>query len=365
MLRTDGPKIRQKYIPEAKQIECLSLGSVLTLLSMVSTLLVLITLPAPAYAHPDFLIADQTFSIDPRKFLGFPLSVHYHRVVGSFQVISPAGGLVNVYLMDDQTFARYVAGQPAPELYSSGKTNSGVLDFLIPCCIGGKWNSGTYESGQRNDYTKYHLVIDNRESSSSTTVRLRVDLLHDGIAVITYYGEPFAVAQVGGLFISIPAIWSFTMMKRARNISSAGNIRMGRKLVLSSVGSVATLFIIAISIYGFSAAIKRAYGESVVASLSFPLGLVGEVLSIAAIITPWVFAVYIRKGSLHIAERLGSGLLGAIFLMLGVGSLLLGLLTFGYGFTLPQIFFHVIFGTLQVLGGMYLISKFRRKVLMR
>lgn len=330
-------------------------------LGFLSVFLLMTIIPS-VQAHPDFEIVDGTIEIAPGKFAEFPLAVHYHRVVGTFEVINPADGTVNILLMDDQAFSNFAAGQPSSQLYSSGETNRGTIDLPIHCCI----KARTGQSERDSDYTKYHLVIDNSESSSSTAVRLQVDLLHDEIAVVFLYGEPFAVLQLGGFLVLVPTAWSLIMAKRKRGAQSVANIGTGRNFMLLLGGSIAILFLTALTSYGFSGAIEETYGERAVAGITLPLGLAGGSLSLSVIMIPWVSAVYLRRKGLDTAVKVGSRMIGAIFLIQGIGSVLAWtLLALNSGFTLPPgLVFIFIVGVLQTLGGGYLIQRFRRKALM-
>lgn len=285
------------------------------------------------------------------------MPVHYHRVVGSFQVVSPAGGTVEILVMDNRSFTKYATAQTVSYLYSSGRAGEGALNFPLHCCIrSGNDDPGEYS--QELTYTEYHLVIDNRPSSVSATVRLQVDLLHDGIAVVFLYGEPFAVAELGSLLVTIPAIWSLIMIRRGACTQSVGGL--GRKLVLISVGSVAILFLASVTVGGFSATIERTFGENLVADATPYLALFGGSLSILAVAIPWVATIYLRKKDLHRAPRLGYRLAGAVFVAQGSLSVLFWvLLASNYrGILLPMLVLIPI-GLLQVPAGLYLIRRAR------
>lgn len=72
----------------------LNLVGILNRWGLAFILSFLILFPQPAYAHPDFPIADSVLQVSPGGFVEFPLSVHFHRVVGTFEVTSPAGGTI-------------------------------------------------------------------------------------------------------------------------------------------------------------------------------------------------------------------------------------------------------------------------------
>lgn len=320
-----------------------------------STLLTLFLISLPTvYGHPDFQVTDATLEVAPRGFVDFPLSVHYHRLLGSLEVVSPAAGTVNILVLDELAFSNYTAKQPANKLYSSGSVNKITLDLPLHCCI-------RVHTDSNEDYTRYHLVIENVEASVPKTVKLKVDLVHDGMAVILYYGEPLAVAQVGGLLVVISSIWSVISIKRG-TVLSAVEKGVGRKTLLLALGSLAILFLAAFSAYGSSRVVELIYGESQLASFSLPIGAVGGAFSVSAILIPWIFAIHVRRKGANVAVRLGSRLMGTVFLILGVDFLLEGIvLQLTYRTALPPVLVLGTVGLLLVLGGSYLITRFRKK----
>ena len=307
----------------------------------------LIAIPKPVYAHPDFPIADTTIEVQPRQFVEFPLSIHYHRVVGSFDVIAPQGGIVTVLVMDDQTFTKYASGQPSSPLYSSGKVGTGRLNLLIFCCPVIVW-SGEYD--QELTYTKYHLVIDNTESSSSATVRLQAILLHDGVAAVVHGAEPFALVLYGGLFGAIGVLLSVFLRRgaRATTVASAKDGRARTKMLLLSVGSLAIF--------------------SVVYALGFGLAITEtEIRGSGGYLMPllWILATFLWLRSYGMAAQLGSRLAGSIGVIEGLGPLLVAsLLAWNYGWNygsiaallIPALLGGVV-GLPQVVGGFYLLRR--------
>ena len=132
--------------------------------------------------------------------------------------------------------------------------------------------------------------------------------------------------------------------------------------MLLALGSLAILFLAAISAYGLGGALERIYGESKLAIFSLPIGVVGGAFSISAILIPWVFAVHLHKKGASVAIRLGSRLMGTAFLILGVDLLAVGiLLQLTYRTALPPILVLGTVGFLLVLGGSYLMTRFRIK----
>jgi len=325
-----------------------------------------------AYAHPDFRIVDGTVVVPQGGFTEFLLPVHFHRVVGTFQVTSPVGGLVEVVLMDDQAYVEYAAGKPTSRLYSSGEISQGTLNFLIPCCL----RSGVDPPGQYNQeltYTKYHLVVENRNASPSATVRLRVDLLHDGPAVIMYYGEPFAVAQLGSLFVVVGAGLGLWLRKRAKGRTVTALVAdkmIGRKVIMLSLASFGILIFAAISVIGLSALLDRtrAFGGAEAeafmatdADLSLSLAILGGTVSLLAVIVPWIFAGYVWRMGFAVALRLGARLVGAIFVAQGIAIIVGFLLAFTYGpFPVPALVLSLV-AVAEVPAGLYLIKESMRK----
>jgi hypothetical protein len=321
-------------------------------LGLFFTACLLIALHVPAYAHPDFPIADTALEIPPGKVVEFPLSVHFHRVVGSFEVISPADGAGTVLVLDDQAFTSYAARQHASPLYSSGKTSQGKLNFLIACCIG-----EFLKSPYTGNYTQYHLVIDNRESSSATTVELRATLIHDGQAVTIYGAEPFAVISIGGFFGAIGAGLALYLIRRVRGrtVSSVVDSRMERKIVLCSLGSLA--IVAAASALGLGLASKgiEAYGGNLVEGF---FASNADRPSQYLMFFAWILAVLLWTKSFGMAVAVGSRLVGGIGVIGGVGSLVVGsLLALNYGSILFPAFAAGVVGLPQILGGLYLIQR--------
>ncbi|MBI4329639.1 MAG: hypothetical protein HY685_07225 [Chloroflexi bacterium] len=313
----------------------------------------LIAIPEPVYAHPDFPIADTTIEVQPRQFVEFPLSIHYHRVVGSFDVIAPQGSIVTALVMDDQTFSKYASGQPSSPLYSSGKVGTGRLNLLIFCCPVHVW-SGEYD--QELTYTKYHLVIDNTESSSSATVRLQAILLHDGVAAVMHGAEPFALGLYGGLFGAIGVILSVFMRRgaRATTVASAKDGRARTKMLLLSVGSLAI----------FSAAYALGFGLAITET---------EISRSGGYLMPllWILAIFLWLQGYRMTAPLGSRLAGSIGVIEGLGPLLVAsFLAWNYGWNygsiaallIPALLGGVV-GLPQVVGGFYLIQKTQRQAL--
>jgi len=321
----------------------------------------LIALPSPAYAHPDFPIADKAVEISPGRFIEFPLTVHFHRVVGSLEVISPEVGTVTALLMDDQAFTRYAAGQPSPKLYSSGTTGSARLNFLIACC---RVIQLSREYNRELTYTKYHLVIDNTQSSSSVRVKLRASLLHDGLAIIVYGGEPFAVAMVGPFFGAIGLTMAF-MIRRVRRapVAPLPDSRVGRRIMLLSMASLAIFVLACMLALGWAIAGSRAYGGSLIDGLSARAAEVPSRLEFLwSFPVLWMAGVLLWMRGFGKAAAAGSRLLGSIGVIEGAGSLLVGaLLAFHYRSIVLPTLFAAIVGLPQIRGGLYLLERSQKR----
>lgn len=324
----------------------------------ISLALWLSSLPiVPVYAHPDYKIVDEILVVPPGKFVEFSLPVHFHRVVGSFEVVSPADGLVNILLMDNQAFNRYTKGESSSQLYSSGKASKGTLNYLVACCVTPiDW----YQGNRQEFYTNYHLVIDNQESSS-ITIRLRITLIHDGGAVIAYSGEPFVPVEVVGIFAAIGAVMGLYMRRSIRRTTtSMAERRASRKLMIVSIGSVA--FFASASVLGLIVAIMgaRSYGGSLIDGLVVGTADILGGIPSGLIFFPWLFALLLWTKGFGMTVAMGSRLVGSMGVIYGVVSLLVGsLLALNYGPILLPTLVAGIVGLPQILGGLYLIQRYQ------
>ena len=327
----------------------------------------LILFPQPAYAHPDFPIAETVVDVPPGGFVEFPLSIHFHRVVGTFEVTSPAGGTITALLMDDDAFTRYAAGQPSSPLYSSGRTDRGKLNYVIACC---RIVLLSREYRQDLTYTPYHLVLDNTGSPSSVTVRIRANLLHDGMAVIVHVAEPFGIIPMIGFFGAIGVGMSVFMRRkiRAATPSSASEAREGPKLLLLSLGSLASFVVLSLVVVSLGIAGMRSYGGNLIDGLILyqKLGLdtpSAERYVQVLIILSWLLAFLFWLGAFRAAVNRGSRLAGMIGIGEGLGWLGFWLLVaVNYGsFFVPAVLAALI-SLPQSLGGLYLIPKGQRIV---
>lgn len=320
--------------------------------------------PPPAYAHPDLPVTDSTVEVAAGTFVAFPLSAHFHRMVGKIEVIRPGEGTVSVLLMDDPGFASYAAGQLAPYLYSSGRTHEARLNFLIACCtrrldLGGKF---------AQQWDPFHLVIDNRESSSAALVKLRAALIHDGAAVVLYNGEPFAAVQVVGFFGAFGIISAFFVIKTARR--GPGRARApdqtGRSERAYALGSLFLFGAASMLAAALAAKGMTSYGgglvEGLVASqadLQFPAGSLEESLPLFQFLIPlsWLAAVVLWLKSFSLAAVAGSGLAASVGLLEGAGSLVVGvLLAASYGSILLALAMAAVVALSQLLGGLRLLQ---------
>jgi len=325
----------------------------------------LILFPQPAYAHPDFPIADTVLQVPSGEFVEFPLSVHFHRVVGTFEVMSPAGGTITALLMDDDAFTRYAAGQPSSPLYSSDRTDRGKLNYVIACC---RIVLLSREYRQDLTYTPYHLVLDNTASPSSVTVRLRAVLLHDGLAVIVHVAEPFGIIPLIGFLGAIGVGMSVFMRRkiRAATPSSPSEAREGPKILLLSLGSLASfvvpsLFVVVGGIAGMSS-----YGGSLIDGLAIVTKASGLELPSAGrydlveVLIPasWLLALLFWLGAFGAAVNRGSRLAGMIGIGEGLGWLGFWLLVaVNYGSVLVPAVLAGLISLPQSLGGLYLIRR--------
>lgn len=344
-------------------------ATVLVRWGLFVSLYLLAVQPSPAYAHPDFPIADKAVEISPGRLVEFPLSVHFHRVVGSFEVISPEAGTVTALLMDDQAFARYAAGQAWSPLYSSGRTDRGKLNYVIACCRI-VLLSGEYR--QELTYTPYHLVLDNTASPSSVTVKLQAVLLHDGMAVIVHVAEPFGIIPMIGFFGAMGVGMSVFMRRkiRATTPSSPSEAREGPKILLLSLGSLASFVVVSLFVVVGGIAGMSSYGGSLIDGLAIVTkasGLdtpsVGRYdLAEVLIILSWLLALLFWLGAFGAAVNRGSRLAGMIGIGEGLGWLGFWLLVaVNYGSVFVPAVLAGLISLPQVLGSLYLIRRSRRK----
>jgi len=346
----------------------LNLAGILNRWGVAFILSFLILFPQPAYAHPDFPIAETEVDVPPGGFVEFPLSVHFHRVVGTFEVMSPAGGTITALLMDDDAFTRYAAGQASSPLYSSGRTDRGKLNHAIACCriviLSGEYR-------QDLTYTPYHLVLDNTASSSSVTVRLQAVLLHDGLAVIVHVAEPFGIIPLIGFLGAIGVGMSVFMRRKipAATPSSPYEARQGPKILLLSLGSLASFVVLSLFVVNGGIAGVSSYGGSFIDGLiaidapSFQPRLRFGRYDPAEglIILSWLLALLFWLGAFGAAVNRGSRLAGMIGIGEGLGWLGFWLLVaVNYSsFFVPALLAGLI-SLPQSLGGLYLISKGQR-----
>lgn len=325
-------------------------------LGLVLFLGALLALPPSAHAHPDFRIVDQTVTIAAGSYGAFPLSVHYHRLVGTYQVVSPLPATVSALVMDDPAFSSYAAKRPASILYATEKASAGRLNFLIPCCTG-----EFFTSPYTGNYTSYHLVVENGDSSGAVTVRLRADLIHDGMAVIAYGSEPFAAVATAGFSGAFAALMPFFMRRALRPAwgSSPSPRQLPRQALLLAAASLA----LGGSIVGFNLllalAASAAYGgglvdgqmaaQAMIPELPGPLRLLGENYGIL-----WLLGAMLWLRAFVLAAPVGSNLVGAVGVLAGLVPVVLGsLVGFSYGSLVIPVLLG-IFGLPQVAGGLYL-----------
>lgn len=344
----------------------LNLAGILNRWGLAFVLSFLILFPQPAYAHPDFPIADSVLQVSPGGFVEFPLSIHFHRVVGTFEVTSPAGGTITALLMDDDAFTRYAAGQAWSPLYSSGRTDRGKLNYVIACC---RIVLLSREYRQQLTYTPYHLVLDNTASPSSVTVRLRTVLLHDGLAVIVHVGEPFGIIPMIGFFGVIGVGMSVFMRRKSRAATPATpyEAREGPKILLLSLGSLASFVVLSLLVVNGGIAGMSSYGGSFIDGLiaidapSFQSGRrydPAEGLSALS----WLLALLFWLGAFWAAVNRGSRLAGMIGIGEGLGWLGFWLLVaVNYGSVPVPAVLAGFISLPQVLGSLYLIRRSRRK----
>jgi hypothetical protein len=349
-------------------------------LTVLFSAALVVALPSPAEAHPDFPVVDRTLEVGAGGFAAFPLRAHFHRLVGGFEVIAPTGAAVTTLLMDAEAFGAYAAGRPAPYLYSSGSSAGAKVNALIACCH--RFDvvfSQQYD--QELTYTPYHLVIDNRDSASPATVRLRATLVHDGVAILVYGGEPFALGPVGAVLGLIGALLSRSVLRALRGgkppAGGAGASR--RSLVLAGLASLALYVAAAAAILSIALAASAAYGggllEGLVASqgaenpdttewyeFSFPFRS-GRYDALAlAVPLAWVLAIVLWSRAFAPALRERLRLVGAIGVLEGAGPLLLaGLVALSYGAPIVPILGGAIVGLPQIIGGLALIRSSPRR----
>ena len=353
-------------------------GSILTTLFFI--------MPASAYAHSDFQIADGAFEVAAGRFREFVLPVHFHRIVGSFEVVRPVGGTVNVHVMDDQSFVKYAGGELAPRLYSSGETRSGTLNFLIGCCydwtvVDPKTEPSVIIEEVSTEYDrlyfKHHLVIDNTNSFESKTVRLKASLIHDGAAVLVYSGEEFVILEVG-IFFGVVAVglglYVRKKIRQAKNFSIPDRKMKGKVLVFA----VASLVVSASTVVlGLSLALmgSSSYGGSLLEGFAASAAdLPARRLLFAVVFVPWLLAVLLWMKAFSTTATMGSRLVGSIGLMQGISPVFLALLTaFDYGFPhvttlfggVGLILISSIFGLPQMMGGLYLVKRSQKLNMLR
>ena len=346
----------------------LNLAGILNRWGLAFILSFLILFPQPAYAHPDFPIADSVLQVPPGGFVEFPLSIHFHRVVGTFEVTSPAGGTITALLMDDDAFTRYAAGQPSSPLYSSDRTDRGKLNYVIACC---RIVLLTREYRQDLTYTPYHLVLDNTASPSSVTVRLRANLFHDGMAVIVHVAEPFGIIPMIGFFGAIGVGMSVFMRRkiRAATPSSLYDGGEGPKVRLLSLGSLASFVALSLVVVSLGIAGMSSYGGSLIDGLAIVTKASGLDLPSAGrydlveVLIPasWLLALLFWLGAFGAAVNRGSRLAGMIGIGEGLGWLGFWLLVaVNYGSVLVPAVLAALISLPQSLGGLYLISKGQR-----
>ena len=319
-------------------------------------LIMVVSLAVPGYSHPDFQIASETVVVGPGGFAEFPLSVHYHRIVGNFEVVDPVGGGVTLLLFDEQGFTDYAEGRADSRLYSSEENSKGSVNFLIPCCV-------------ERTYSEYHLVVDNTASSSPSSVRLHIELVHDDLAVIILDAEPSAAVLGGGLFGVFGVIISLSLVSAVRGSPNAsvrerGSVRRVRLLSLAGSTILVAVFLLG---FGVAALGVESYGGSLVEGfvagvtrLSLPQGPFGSTLSVlvAVMVFPWIFAMILWTKSFGMAVGVGSRMVGVIGIVHGAGLFLIAsILALTYESILLPILISGIVGLPQILGGAYLIQR--------
>lgn len=133
--------------------------------------------PAPAQAHGDDRLVDETVVLAPGETIGFDGELHYHRLIGSFVADAPIA-------------VRLVRGDTNSSVIDLGPGTDLTINRLVRCCDGRAW-------------TPHRLEIENR-GDLPATVRARATLVHDDLAVMVYRAEAGtaeSVVVMGGLWL--------------------------------------------------------------------------------------------------------------------------------------------------------------------
>jgi hypothetical protein len=268
--------------------------------------------------------------------------------------------------MNDQAFTKYAAGHPATQFYFSDKAGNGKLNFLIRCCFSFKdffTQEYTEEGVPSGAYSKFRLVIANSDPNASTTVRLKVDLIHDGLAILVLGGEPFGTVIGGAVFGGIGLLMAVFLRRNARaaTASPAGSTA-GGKIAFFSLAALVVFGIASALGLGLALNGSRSFGGTLIDGLAVR-NAVDFPAPRGAPFFVWMLALILWLAGFRLAATGGSRLLGGVGLIQGAGPFLLGsLLALNYGSVLAPAFFASVVGLPQVLGSLYLIQRSRRKM---
>lgn len=308
-----------------------------------------ITSLSTGWSHADFRVADATFTLAPGEERTFPMSVHYHRLVGRFDVAGAEQAAVKFIVLDGATWASEGA-TASSELaeFVLPSEDAPVLNYLVRCC-----DDATY--------TPYMLVARN-PGSAATTVDLYAWTVHDDFAVVVDRAENGAFGIPFVLFAALGALALGTAMRSRRG--AGRNRRRVSKALRWSVGVALTAGVLALGL-GIAGAMRYDTGLvvgliAVLADLPVPGGPFGSRAAavMGVLMLGWLGAVGAWIGSIPTGPRMPVATVGAL---LGGVSLLGGvLLGSAYGALAVPLALGVVLGIPLMVAAWLVIAGPRR-----
>jgi hypothetical protein len=241
----------------------------------------LVAVPAaPAAAHGDLLLADETRVLDARESLRFEGEVHYHRLVGRVE----ADGPVAVRLIDSESGRTVVERAP---------TTSVALNELIRCCDGRVWAPHT-------------LVVEN-PGPNAVTVETRFAMVHDDLAVMVDGAEDGTRSSIALFAIGwVVLLWRLTR-RPGPLATSLRPVRLLGAVVAALVG-LATYGAVRYGEWGAPAVVAALFDVPVLPANAF-VSRASVLMGVSIALWYWASARWVRaRGGLRRRTWLATGM---------------------------------------------------------
>jgi hypothetical protein len=252
-----------------------------------------------AWAHPDAMLVDGRFTIEPGASATFPASVHFHRLVARYDVVSPDAANLRLEVVP------FAAG--ATEVASAPLRGAGRVHHLIDCCLDA-------------DFSGYDVVVRNG-GPAAATFELRAWVVHDEFAVVARAAESGAVEVPLALFLALGVAAVLVAHRaRVRETRYGGSAPGGRRAFLWSLGLFGAAVAVALAL-GVAGMLRYGTGPvsglvAIMADVPVPGGPFGSrmALVMGVLLLGWVGAVgawiVAVAGGAHLASPRGIAGLG-------------------------------------------------------